>query len=166
MGCHFFFAIIGSDVVYWNWSQGTNFSEVWINETCTKIQNFSSEEMLTHICVSQLAIIGSDNGFSSGRRQTITWINTDFLSIGPLETNFGVVGIEIQNFSFMKMHSKMSCAKWRPFCVGLKMLIQMFFNKMTPFCSGLYVLIKCVPRRLNGLWCGYDLLYASTRHNP
>ena len=28
---------------------------------------------VTHICVSKLTIIGSDNGLSPGRRQTVIW---------------------------------------------------------------------------------------------
>ena len=44
--------------------------------------------------------------------------NADFVSIGTLGTNFSEIGIKIQNFSFMKMHLKMSSAKWLPFCPG------------------------------------------------
>ena len=72
---------------------------------------------VTHICVVKLTIIGSDNGLSPGRRQAIIWTNTGILLIGPLGTNFG-----IQTSSFKKMHSKMSSAKRRPFCLGLNML--------------------------------------------
>ena len=43
---------------------------------------------VTHICVSNLAIIGSDNGLSPGRYQAIIWTNAGILSIGPLGTNF------------------------------------------------------------------------------
>ena len=39
---------------------------------------------VTHICVSQLAITGSENGLSPGRRQAIIWTNAGILSIGPL----------------------------------------------------------------------------------
>ena len=46
---------------------------------------------MTHICVSRLTIIGSDNGLSSVRRQGIIWINTGLLSIGPLRTYFNVM---------------------------------------------------------------------------
>ena len=42
---------------------------------------------LTHICVSNLAIIGSDNGLSSDRHQAIILTNAGILLIGPLETN-------------------------------------------------------------------------------
>ena len=40
------------------------------------------------------------------------------MSIGSLGTNYSEILIEIQKFSFMKMHFKTSCAKWRPFCTG------------------------------------------------
>ena len=43
---------------------------------------------VTHICVSKLTIIGSDNGLSPGRRQAIIWTNAGILLIGALATNF------------------------------------------------------------------------------
>ena len=49
----------------------------------------------THIYVNKLAIIGSDNGLSLGRRQAIIWTNAGILFIGPLGTNFGEISIEI-----------------------------------------------------------------------
>ena len=70
---------------------------------------------VTHICVSKLTIIASDNGLSPGRRQAIIWTNAGILLIGPLGTNFSEVLIKIHNYSFKKMHLKMSSAKWRPF---------------------------------------------------
>ena len=48
---------------------------------------------------------------------TTTHVLQDILSIGPLETNFSGILIQIQNLTFMKMHLKMS-AKWWPFCSG------------------------------------------------
>ena len=39
---------------------------------------------VTHICIGNLTIIGSDNGLSPGRRQVIIWTNAGILSIGPL----------------------------------------------------------------------------------
>ena len=77
---------------------------------------------VTHICVVELTIIGSDNGLSPGRRRAIIWTNTGILSIGPLGTNFSEILIEIYTFSFKKMHLKMSSGKWRPFCLGLNVL--------------------------------------------
>ena len=75
-----------------------------------------------HIFVDRLTIIGSDNGLSPDRRQTIIWTNAETLLIGPLGTNFSEIVIGIYAFSFRKMHMKMSSGKWRPFCLGLNVL--------------------------------------------
>ena len=77
---------------------------------------------VTHICVGNLTIIGSDNGLSPGRRQAITWTNVGILLIGPLGTNFNEMLIQIHAFSFKKIHLKMLSGKWRPFCLGLNVL--------------------------------------------
>ena len=77
---------------------------------------------VTHICVGNLTIIGSDNGLSPGRRQAIIWTNAGILLIWPLGTNFNDISIEIITFSFKKMRLKVSSAKWRPFCPGLNVL--------------------------------------------
>ena len=67
--------------------------------------------MSHHICVSNLTIIGSDNGLSPGRRQAIFWTNDGVLLIRPLGTNFSEILIEIQASSFRKMYLKMSSAR-------------------------------------------------------
>ena len=77
---------------------------------------------VTHICVDNLTIIGSDNGLSPGWRQAIIWTNAGILLIRPLGTNFSEIQIGIQTFSYKKMHLKMSSVKWRPFCRGLNVL--------------------------------------------
>ena len=74
---------------------------------------------VTHICVGELAIIGSDNGLSPGRHQAIIWINAGILLIGPVGTNVSDILIGIHTFSFKKVHLKISSAKWRPLCLGL-----------------------------------------------
>ena len=53
---------------------------------------------VTHICVSKLTIIGSDNGLSPGRRQAIIWTNAGILLIRPLGTNFNEMWIKILTF--------------------------------------------------------------------
>ena len=78
---------------------------------------------VTHICVSKLTIIGSDNGLSPGRRRAIIWTNAGILFIWPSGTNFSEISIDIQTFSFKKIHFKMSSGKWRPFCLVLNMLM-------------------------------------------
>ena len=65
---------------------------------------------VTHICVSKLTIIGSDNGLPPDRRQAIIWTNVGLLLIGPWGTNFSEIFIEILTFSFKKMRLKMSSA--------------------------------------------------------
>ena len=77
---------------------------------------------VTHICVSKLSIIGSDNGLSRGQRQASIWTNTGILLIGPLRTNFSEISNGIQTFAFMKMCLKMSYGKCRPFWLGLNVL--------------------------------------------
>ena len=88
----------------------------------------STKRLLTHwgrvkhICVGKLAIKGSDNGLSPGRRQAIIRTNAGILLIGTLGTNFSEILSQIQTFSFKKMHLKMSFGRWRPFCLSLSVL--------------------------------------------
>ena len=86
------------------------------------VQVAPNKGRVTHVCVSKLTIICSDNGLSPGRCQAIIWTNAGILLIGPLRTNFSKMLIEIHTFSFKKMHLKMSSGKWRPFCLGLDVL--------------------------------------------
>ena len=57
---------------------------------------------MMHICISELTIIGSDNGLSPGRCQSIVWTNAGILLIGPLGTNFSKILIKMFIFSFKK----------------------------------------------------------------
>ena len=77
---------------------------------------------MTHVCVNNLTIFGSDNGFAPGRRQAIIWTNDGILLIRPFGTNFSEISIEILTFSLKKMRLKMSSAKWWPFCPSLNVL--------------------------------------------
>ena len=79
---------------------------------------------VTHICISKLSIIGSDNGLSPDRHQAIIWTNAGILSIGNLERNFNEILIAIHTFSFKNIYVKMSSGKWPPFCLGLNVLKQ------------------------------------------
>ena len=58
---------------------------------------------VTHICVSDLTSIGSDNGLSPGRRQAIIKTNAGILLIRPLGTNFSEFLVEILIFSLKKI---------------------------------------------------------------
>ena len=74
---------------------------------------------VTHICVSKLTIIDSDNGLLPRRHQAIIWTNAGILLIEPLGTIFSQILVETHTFSFKKMHLKMSSGKCQPFCLGL-----------------------------------------------
>ena len=79
---------------------------------------------VTHICISNLTIISSDNGLSPGGCQDIIWTNSGILLIGPLGTDFNKALIEIHTFSFTKSHlKKMLYGKWRQFCLGLNVIM-------------------------------------------
>ena len=93
---------------------------------------------VTHICVSDLTSIGSDNDLSPGRRQAIIRTNAGKLLIRPLGTNFNEFLVEILIFSFKKMRLKVSSAKRRPFCLGLNEL-KLPSAKCRPFCADLSV---------------------------
>ena len=80
--------------------------------------------------------IGSDNGLLPIQHQAIILTNAGLLSIRPLGTNFSEILITIQNFSFMKMHLKISSVKWRPFCPEGYELTKSDWNKMAAVFAG------------------------------
>ena len=105
-------------------SNGLLLRHLLTNETghIRRLTNVTHWGRVTHICVNKLTIIGSDTDLSSGRRQAIIWTNAGILLIGPLETNFSDISIEIHIFPFKKMHFNMSSGNWQPFCLGLNVL--------------------------------------------
>ena len=74
---------------------------------------------VTHICVSYLNNICSDNGLSPAQRLAIICTSAGILLSGPIWTKFSEISIEINTFSFNKMHLKMSSGGWRLFRLGL-----------------------------------------------
>ena len=79
-------------------------------------------DRVTQICVSDLIIIGSDNGLPAGPRQAIIWPNAGIILTAQLEIYFNELLIEIQTFLSMIMNLKMSSGKWRLFRLGLNVL--------------------------------------------
>ena len=77
---------------------------------------------MTHICVSNLTIIGSDNGLSPARCQAIIYTNAGISLIRTIGKNFSEILSEISTFPFKKMHLKMSSGKRWPICLGLNVL--------------------------------------------
>ena len=114
----------------WLYGEDSNTPSMW-NEPGSTAYGFGSIiycfklthwGRVTHICVSDLTSIGSDNGLSPGRRQAIIRTNAGLLLIEPLGTNFSDISIEILIFSLKKMRLKVSSAKRRPFCLDLNVL--------------------------------------------
>ena len=103
---------IGNDLVV-----ASNYTGEWLSLT--------HWGRVTHICVSDLPDIGSDNGLSPGRRQAIISTNAGLLLIRTLWTNSSEIFSEINTFSFKKMCLKISSAKWRPFVSA-----SMCFNRL------------------------------------
>ena len=102
-------------------------------------------DRVTHICVSDLTSIGSDNGLSPGRRQAMIRTNAGVLLIRPLGTNFSEFLVKIIIFSFKKMRLKVSSAKRRPFCLGLNELKSM---AEIPFMDASCLALVCAARIL------------------
>ena len=90
--------------------------EIWQANDCVPLAAGGS---ISSLRPNDLTIFGSDNGFSHDRCQAIIWTNAGILFIGPLGINFIEILIEIQTFSFKKMHLKMSSGKWWSSCLGL-----------------------------------------------
>ena len=91
------------------------------------VQVLTHWRWVTHICIGNPTTIGPNNGLWPGWCQAILWTNAGVLLIEPFGTNFSEILIEINTFSFKKMHLKTS-GKWRAFCLGLNVL-----NKLMPW---------------------------------
>ena len=94
---------------------------------------------VTHVCVGNLAIIGSDNGLSPGRRQAITWTNVGILLIGPLGTNFNELLIAIHTFSYKKILFENVVWKMAAICLGLNVLTH--WGRVTHICVSYWTII-------------------------
>ena len=138
----FFFLTVGQyksyNFIANEWYQSTFCTKPWAIVTIflvmlgMSIDSLTHWGRVTHICVSKLTIIGSDNGLSPGRRQAIIWTNAGILLIGALGTSVSEILIKICTFSLKKMLLKMSSGKRRPSCLGLNVLTNC--GLMTP-CS-------------------------------
>ena len=75
---------------------------------------------------------GSDNGLSPMPRQAIIGTSAGLLSLEPFGIFASEIWIKTQNFSFTKMHLKISSAKWWPFCpVEFDLTHGYFFSTQT-----------------------------------
>ena len=115
----------------WTWTMRAvwNFHRIWITMEKSFLKwthgfyvsavcgNSISPNAVHKESVNQVSI-GPDSGLLPIKRQAIIQTNAGLLSIGPLGTDFNEILITIQNFSFTKMHLKVSSEKWWPFCPG------------------------------------------------
>ena len=86
---------------------------------------------VTHICVSKLTAIGSENGLSPGRHQAIMTKARELL-IRSLKTNLSEI---LNSFILIQGNvSKMLSAKWRRFYLGPTVLTKpgWSYNKLLP----------------------------------
>ena len=120
---------------------------------------------VTHICISKITIIGSDNGLSPGRCQAVISTNAGILLIWPLGTNFNEMFIEILIFSFMKMRLKVSSAKWRPFGLSLNvsmsnnLLVLKLITVISPvFADNIHLHLQNVG---HGIWLSFSSIVPS-----
>ena len=88
----------------WNYFNLQSMVSIWFS----KSRRLTHWRWVTHIRVSKLTIIGSDNGLSPGRRQAIIQTNAGILLIGALGANVFEILIEIRVFFFTKIHLKVS----------------------------------------------------------
>ena len=110
---------------------GTSWAPLWTPPDLSRLRGtphglrgiLARQLRLLSYQVSRLTVTGSDNGLSPGRYQAIIWTKAGILLIGPSGTNFSENLIEILTFLFTKMRLKVSSAKWRPFCLGLNVLM-------------------------------------------
>ena len=79
---------------------------------------------VTHICVSKLNIFGWNNGLSPGQHQAIIQTSALLLLIGPLETHFSEISIELPRFSLKIMQLNMSPAEHLLFCFRFNVLME------------------------------------------
>ena len=117
---------------------------LWWHRSGTTLSLLTYWGRVTHICLSKLTIIGSDNGLLPGRRQAIIWIDSGILLIRTLGTNFSEILSEIHTFSLKKMHLNMSSGKKRPFCLGLNMLMACWLMTPCHYLNQSWRFINCV----------------------
>ena len=91
---------------------------MWLLLICTKSYKINSSPPVPQICVSESGEYWFRQWLVAFWAPSHYLTHIGLLSMEPLETTFGDILIQIQNFSFTKMHPKISSAQWRPFFPG------------------------------------------------
>ena len=117
-----------------------------VNRLLISIEILTHRGRLTHICVSELIVIGSDNGLSPGWRQAIIWTNAGNI-VNKLQWNFNWnSNIFFQENVFESVVCEMLAMLSRPQCVYsvgyLTVLMNRTYDKGTKYWK--YVIHSCV----------------------
>ena len=109
---------------------------------------------MTHICVGNLATIGSENGLYPGRRQAIIYTNAKILLIGPLWTHFREILIKIRTISFKESFLSVVCEMAvilsRPQCVNVRGTKPLLNESISGFL--MHWLLMCWDARTSAPW--------------
>ena len=84
---------------YWDATSDISSASSYLRLWCFALTHWGR---VTHICVDNLTVTGSDNGLSPGRHQAIIRTNDGILLMRPSGTNFSEVIIEIHIFHWRK----------------------------------------------------------------
>ena len=110
-------------LVAFNWGNFKGKAKIKLFNICLKIAHLTNWGRVTHICIGELTIIGSDNGLSPGWRQSIIWTNAGIFLIWPMGTNFSEILIEINTFFIQENAFENVVWKMAAICLGLNVLI-------------------------------------------
>ena len=146
-----------------------------INWTCWQYNRSLENDTLTHwgwvmqICVSELTIIGSDNGLSPGRCQAIIWTNAGIMFIWTLGTNFSEILSEIHRFiqenAFQNVVCQMAAILSQPQCVSCR--FKCLWQKMQWYQYILFHLTQIEPHILSKQSPGFFYhLFSFLTHMP
>ena len=101
---------------------------------------------VTHICLLTMPSLAQIMACR------LIWTNVGKLVIGPLGTNISEIIIEIQTFSYKKIHLKMPSGLWRPFCHVLNVLTITDYRQSIWAVSTLHRVRSCISLEV---WEGY-----------
>ena len=101
---------------------------------------------VTHIYISKLTIIGSDNDLSPARRHAIIWTSAGILSVGPLGINYSEILIKIH----IDFHSSKCIWKYQE--IGKHFVSAFCFNVLIyfvcPVVAQIFLKVSLVPGRI------------------
>ena len=130
---------------------------VIISLICFSFANYVIDNSLTHICVSKLCIINSDNELLPGRRQAIIWTNVGIFLFLTLRNNLQWdvnrnSYIFIQGNPFENVACEMAAILFRPQCLNRVMNSQWFC------CTFAWMALQIHSNNTRiGFWCDHIL---------